>query len=134
MTAPLFRPRERPWSWAGVWLLGIALVAVGSLLPASQVPSMAVPGLDKVNHVIGHGALSAYAVMLFVSIRARALAALALFTYGVGIEFAQEAFTATREASLGDVLANALGIGLGQCVAATRLRDLLQRLDAQLPR
>ena len=52
--------------------------------------------------------------------------------FGIGIEAAQQAFTATRQADAADVLANAAGVALGQLVAFTRLSGLLAAIDARL--
>lgn len=132
MAGTLFRPRHRPARWFALWLLLLAAVAAGSLMPAGELPRMPLPGLDKLQHLLGHGLLSAYAAMLFRSLRARLAAAVAILLYGIGIEFAQAALTATREADAFDVLANALGIALGQCIAATPLARVLESIDARL--
>lgn len=128
----LFRPSRRPLRWLLLWAAAIALVVTGSLLPAGDLPAAPFPGVDKLEHLVGHGALSAYAAMLFAPARARALAALGLLAFGIGIEAAQQALTATRQADAADVLANAAGIALGQLVAFTRLAGLLAALDARL--
>lgn len=128
----LFRPRHRPWLWLAAWVGGLALVAMLSLMPAGDLPPAPFAGIDKIEHVVGHGALSAYAAMLFASGRARLAAAALLVAYGIGIEGAQEALTATREADALDVVANAAGVALGQLVACTRLAHGLAAIDARL--
>ena len=128
----LFRPRHRPMPWLAAWLLLLAAVAAGSLLPATDIPHVPLPGVDKLQHFAGHGLLSAYAALLFRPWRARVGAALAILLYGIGIEAAQAAFTATRAADPLDVLANATGIALGQLVAATPLSRALEAIDARL--
>ena len=128
----MFRPRHRPARWLALWLLLLVAVAVGSLMPAGDLPRVPLEGVDKLQHLLGHGALSAYAAMLFRPLHARMAAAIALLAYGIGIEFAQEALTATREADGWDVLANAIGIAFGQCVAATPLERTLETIDARL--
>lgn len=129
---PLFRPRHRPARWLALWLLMLSAVAAGSLMPAGELPRVPLAGVDKLQHLAGHGLLSAYAAMLFRPARARLTAAVALLLYGIGIEFAQQVLTATREADAFDVIANALGIALGQCIAATPLARALEALDARL--
>ena len=101
-------------------------------MPAGDLPRVPLEGVDKLQHLVGHGVLSAYAAMLFRPVHARMAAAVALLAYGIGIEFAQAALTATREADGWDVLANAIGIVLGQCVAATPLARTLEAIDARL--
>lgn len=128
----LFRPARRPRRWLALWLIGLALVAAGSLLPAGDLPAPPFPGVDKLEHLLGHGALSAYAALLFAPLRARLLASLGLLLFGIGIELAQQTLTATREADAADVLANAAGIALGQLIGFTRFSRLLAVLDARL--
>lgn len=129
-----FRPRHRPWRWAALWALMLAAVAMGSLLPAGNLPAPAFPGVDKIEHLVGHGALSAYAAMLFATPRARMAALLGLLLFGIGLEGAQEAFTATRRADGLDVLANGTGALFGQLVAFTPAAHWLARLDARMHR
>jgi VanZ family protein len=128
----LFRPCRRPAAWLALWFAGLVLVAAASLLPAGDLPPAPFPGVDKLEHLVGHGALSAYAAMLFAPARARLAAAGGLLAFGIGIEAAQEVLTATRQADAADVLANAAGIALGQLVAFTRLSGLLAAIDARL--
>lgn len=126
------RPQRRPGGWLALWLAMLVAVAAGSLWPAGDLPGPAWPGLDKLQHVVGHGLLSAYAAMLFAAGRARAFAVLALVLFGVGIEAAQDAFTTSRHADAADVLANLVGLLCGQLVALTPAADLLVRADRRL--
>ncbi len=130
--AALFRPRHRPARWLALWLAMLAAVAAGSLMPAGDLPRVPLQGVDKLQHLIGHGVLSAYAAMLLRPAGARMAAAMALLLYGAGIEFAQQALTTTREADALDVLANAIGIALGQCIAMTPIAGGLAAIDARL--
>lgn len=130
----VFQPRQRPWRWATLWALMLAAVATGSLLPAGNLPAPAFPGVDKMEHLIGHGALSAYAAMLFATPRARMTAMLGLLLFGIGLEVAQDAFTSTRRADALDLLANSVGVLLGQLVAFTSAAPWLARLDARMHR
>jgi VanZ family protein len=127
-----FRPRHRPWRWLALWSVLLALVAAGSLMPAQSLPTPPVPGLDKLEHLVGHGLLSAYAAMLFAPARLRIAAVVSLFGFGLGIEGAQQAFTTSRMADAGDVLANAIGVALGQLVAITPMAGWLAAIDARL--
>lgn len=129
---PLLWPRRYPALWCTAGLLAMAVIAIGSLLPSAQLPQASWLGQDKVNHVVGHGLLSAYAALLFATPRARFMAAMALMAYGIGIEWAQQALPTGRTASAADVVANAVGVLLGQGMARTRWHDLLARLDARL--
>ena len=118
--------------WLLLWIAGLALVATGSLLPAQELPRPLWPGVDKLQHLVGHGVLSAYAAVLFVPLRARIAAAAGLLLFGIGIEYAQEMLTATRSADAADVVANGIGIAIGQAIGFTRLARVLERIDARL--
>lgn len=123
-----------PRLWVGVWVLMIASVVTGSLLPSDDFPRLLFPGADKLQHMAGYAALSAYAVMLFANRRSRGMAAVGLVLLGVLIEGAQSALTTSRQADPMDMLANLLGVGLGQALAATGVAGWLQRIDSGLAR
>ena len=123
-----------PRLWVGVWVLMIAFVVTGSLLPSDDLPRLMFPGADKLQHMTGYAALSGYAVMLFAHRRGRGMAALGLVLLGVLIEGAQSVLTTSRQADPVDMLANLLGIGLGQALAATGVAHWLQRIDSRLAR
>lgn len=107
----------RPWARSGWllagWLLLIVGVVVGSLLPSAALPAPSFSGIDKLEHLVAYGLLSAYAVLLFAPVRVQALAALALVGLGVALEGAQAALTASRLADPADMVANTLGVALG---------------------
>ena len=125
------REFRRPAWWLGVWIaLQAATVAV-CLVPIPPV-STRVQHFDKVEHLVGYAVLAAYAAMLFASRRALGLAAIGLIALGAIIEVLQS-MTSWRSADGGDLVANALGVGLGMLVAATPLRATLQQLDRRLP-
>ncbi|HEY5612716.1 MAG TPA: VanZ family protein [Lysobacter sp.] len=109
----------------------IATVIAGSLLPARELPPMPFDGFDKFQHLFGYAVLSAYASMLFARMRAQALAAAGLVVLGIGLELAQAALTASRQADPADALVNALGVLAGLAVAATPLAQWLRRLDGR---
>ncbi|HEY1141635.1 MAG TPA: VanZ family protein [Lysobacter sp.] len=123
-----------PWLWVGMWVLMIAAVVTGSLVPSDELPRMLFPGADKLQHMVGYATLSGYAVMLFANRRGRGMAALGLVLLGVLIEGAQSALTTSRQADPVDMLANLLGVGLGQALAATAVAGWLQRIDSRLAR
>lgn len=121
-----------PQLWLGLWMLMIAAVVIGALAPSQALPRMWFPGADKLQHLAGYAALSGYAAMLFAGRRAHGVAAAGLVLLGVLIEGAQSALTASRQADLVDVLANAAGVALGQGLRVTRAAGLLQRIDTRL--
>ncbi|MFC5571313.1 VanZ family protein [Lysobacter yangpyeongensis] len=124
------RAFRRPRLWLAVWGLAIAAVVVLSLTPP---PAMSVPrNFDKVEHLVGYGGLSAFAVLLFAGWRGQVRAGLGLVALGVALEFAQALLTRTRMADPADALANATGVALGLLLALTPAARWLQRLDARL--
>jgi len=125
------REFRRPGLWLALWALMIATVIAGSLLPARELPPMPFDGFDKFQHLFGYAVLSAYASMLFARMRAQALAAAGLVVLGIGLELAQAALTASRQADPADALVNALGVLAGLAVAATPLAQWLRRLDGR---
>lgn len=109
----VLRPWSRPrWLLAG-WLLLIAGVVAGSLLPSSALPAPSFSGIDKVEHLGAYALLSAYAVLLFAPAYVHVLAACGLVALGMSLEGAQAALTASRLADPADMVANALGVALG---------------------
>lgn len=122
------KPFARPQRWLGAWWVMIALVIVGSLLPALLLPDLPA-GSDKIEHLLGYAILSASAVQLFATRRALLFAAIGLVLLGVGIEVAQDALTTTREMDVWDAMANTLGVIAGMATAMLPLRDSLLKLD-----
>jgi VanZ family protein len=117
-----------PWLWQGLWWLGIVVLIYVCLMPhPPQVSDM--PDSDKVEHFLAYLLLAAGAVQVYAGWRAWTWAALGLLALGVGIEFAQGAWTTTRSADPMDALADALGVAAGMVTAATPWRDLLWRLE-----
>lgn len=128
------RDFRRPRLWLGLWLAMLAAVAWTSLLPAQALPPAPFAGFDKIEHLLAYAALSGYAVLLFARLPAQALAAAGLVGLGVGLEFAQAALTASRQADAYDALANALGALAGLLLAPTPLARGLERLDRRRAR
>lgn len=128
---PLLREFHRPGLWLAGWGLLFALVAVGSLLPAGDLPTVS-SGFDKLEHFFGYAVLSTYAVMLFARMRPQALAVAGVIAFGVVIELAQSTWTDSRMADSADAMANALGALAGLLLATTPLAHWLQWLDARL--
>lgn len=125
------RLRRLRWPRLAVagWVVLFALVALGSLMPARDLPTPSVQGLDKVEHLVGYAVLSGYAALLFATARARWAAAALVMLFGLGIEFAQSVLTTSREADPADVLANALGAFVGQLLVHSRFARLFECRD-----
>lgn len=128
------RPLRWPRLWIAAWIAMIAVVLIGSLLPAQRLPPPAFDGVDKLQHLFGYAVLAGYAVLLFARVRVQVFAMAGLVALGIGIEFAQDALTATRRADLADVGANTLGVLLGWSVHRTRLCASLVWIEAALAR
>lgn len=97
-----------------LWLAGIFIVVVASLLPADSLPMRALDRLhinDKLEH------FAAYAVLAFLPavherkwfIVAAAVGAVAL---GIALEFGQ-LFSGWRDFEVGDMIADAVGVCFG---------------------
>lgn len=129
------RDFQRPRVWLGLWAAMIVAVIVGSLLPARELPPMPFDGFDKLEHLFGYAVLSAYAGMLFLRMRAQAMAAAGLVALGIGLELAQAALTVSRQADLADAMVNTVGVlaGLTSALCWPWWACLLQRFDARLP-
>ena len=124
------KPFQRPWLWAGLWMLAIALVVVGSLLPGKDLPQVHVN--DKVEHFLAYALLSAGAVQLFARRLSWGFVCVVLVLMGIGIEYMQAQMGLGRMLDRNDALANAVGVLIGLATAFTPLRDALLRLDRRL--
>lgn len=122
----LLRPLRAARLWFALWLLAIGATVTGSLLPPSELPS--IDGNDKLAHLAAYALLMTMAVQVLQRRAALLAAAAFLALLGGGLELAQGAFTARRQADPADALANLAGVGLGACLAGTRAATWLQRL------
>ncbi len=121
------KPFAHPWLWCGLWCLGIAALVVLSLMPGPPMPDF--EDSDKVGHFLAYGLLAAGAVQLFARWSSLLGAGLGLVLLGIGMEYAQGAFTDYRVLDARDALANTIGVIAGLGTQLTPLRDLLLRLD-----
>ena len=128
----VLRGFRRPFVWVAIWAAMVGGVVAGSLVPPSTLPTPMFDGVDKLQHLLGYFALSLYAVMLFARQRGQALAAAGLVLLGIGLEVAQAALTASRQADLVDAACNGAGVLLALPLASTRVAGLLQRIDQRL--
>lgn len=111
-----------------LFALAACAVAAGCLLPASELPLF--EANDKVQHFGAFMALGAIGAIAFPGRRAMLWLALALFAFGCLLEGLQ-VFVPTRQASLGDVVADSVGIAAGLASGALALALLFAR--ARLP-
>ena len=121
------KPFRRPWLWAGSWMLAIAAVVVGSLVPGRDLP--AVPVSDKFEHFAAYAVLAAGAVQLFARRVSWAFVCLLLVLMGIGLEVLQAKMALGRMLDRNDALANTIGVLLGLATSLTPWRDALLRLD-----
>lgn len=123
------KPFRRPWLWAGLWSVGIALVVTTSLIPMPHLPTP--EGSDKFEHFFAYAALAAGAVQLFARRLSLLSACVTLALLGIGIEYAQGAMGLGRTMDPRDALANTLGVLAGLSTLLTPLRDVVLRLDSR---
>lgn len=124
------KPFKRPWLWAGLWMLAIAAVVIGSLLPSQDLPSVDVD--DKLQHFVAYAALSAGAVQLFARRLSWGFVCVLLVLMGIGLEVLQAQMVLGRMLDRNDALANTIGVLIGLATAFTPLRDVLLRFDRRL--
>lgn len=124
------KPFRRPAPWVALWTLAIVVVVVASLAPPPPMPR--VSGGDKIGHFVAYALLAGAAVQLFGPIRALWVAGLGLVGLGLGLEWAQHAFTHTRQMEAADALANTLGVLAGLSTRMLPLRDLLLTIDRRV--
>ena len=121
------KPFKRPLLWSGLWMLAIAVVVIGSLLPAKDLPSVQVN--DKIEHFVAYAALSAGAVQLFARRLSWGFVCVLLVLMGIGIEYLQAQMALGRMLDRNDALANTIGVLIGLATAFTPWHDALLRFD-----
>ncbi len=121
------KPFRRPGLWAGLWMLAIAAVVVGSLVPGKDLPT--VPVSDKFEHFAAYALLAAGAVQLFTRRTSWAFVCLLLVLMGIGLEILQAKMALGRMLDRNDALANTIGVLLGLATSFTPWRDALLRFD-----
>lgn len=119
---------RRPWLWAASWMLAVAVVVAGSLLPPGDLPAAPMAN-DKLIHFLGYFLLMAGAVQLYRRKLSWVAMAVTLASLGIGLEWLQAAMHVGRTAERADALANTLGVLAGFSTGFTPLRDLLLKLD-----
>jgi hypothetical protein len=124
------REFHRPGLWLGIWFFGWLLCVVLSLMHPPDL-GVSVPEGDKFGHVFAYALLAAWACWIFARSRAHWRAAWALVALGLAMELAQGAFTRDRMMDGWDLLADAIGVGVGAWLAR-RSPTLLMRLESRV--
>lgn len=122
------KPFRHRMVWAAMWMLMVAAVVAGSLLPPGDLPSAPMQN-DKVMHFLGYFVLMAGAVQLYARRASWVAMAVLLVFLGIGLEWLQAWMHVGRTADRGDALANTLGVLAGFTTGFTPLRDALLRID-----
>ena len=116
-----------PRAWLAIGWGLVALVTFLSLTPDG--PDTGIQFGDKYGHILAYFSLTAWFGQLYPG--RPAILVIAFLAMGGGLELAQ-GLTDYREASLLDMLANALGVALGWLTTRLAPHTLL-RLDRGLP-
>ncbi|WP_106476674.1 VanZ family protein [Phytohalomonas tamaricis] len=103
-------PFARFWTVLAV-LMALA-IAVGSLMPAQELPEQ-MPW-DKLQHLTGYGMLALLTCLTGVT---RLKTLIMVFVYGVAVEYAQTLAPGRMGGDWADILANTLGALLGIVIA-----------------
>lgn len=111
----MMQRRARFRRLAGAAAIGAALlIAYASLRPPTD-GGIAIPHIDKLQHLVAYGVLSAFACLAVAGRGPKLLAGLIL--YGGCLEIAQGLMPHERQPSLADALANAAGVLAGAAIA-----------------
>lgn len=117
--ALLRRWHARRQLWLVLALLAAAIIALGSLLPGSEMPER-LPW-DKFNHFVGYGGLALLTALAGVpALRAFAV----VVSYGIAIEYAQLLVPLRSGGDWWDILANSLGAAVALLLLAGLRRVL----------
>ncbi len=125
------KPFRHPLRWSALWMLALAVVVIGSLVPADDLPEVP-SGFDKVEHFAAYAALSAGAVQLFARRLSWGFVCVLLALMGIGLEYLQAQMGLGRMLDAQDALANSIGVLIGLATAFTPWRDVLLRFDHRL--
>ena len=125
------KPFRRPLLWVGMWILAVAVVVIGSLVPAHDLPKVPA-GFDKLEHFGAYALLAAGAVQLFQRRLSWGFVCVLLVLIGIGLEYMQAQMGLGRMLDRQDALANTIGVLIGLATAFTPLRDLLLRIDQRI--
>lgn len=118
---------RRTWIALGVTI--IAAIWILSLIP--DPPHIGIEGEDKVGHFVAYGVLMLWWSQLLVRSWDRLLIAAAFAAMGILIEFVQ-GWTGWRTFEVADMIADAVGVALGWCIACTPAGSILARVESAI--
>ena len=109
------------WLARAAFAVGLVLVVVFSLTPASGLPSTGIS--DKIEHFLAYFALAAVAAVGFQGRRARLVIIVSRIGFGILMEIGQM-FAPGRDATIADAFANTLGVFCGVTAGSLGVRFL----------
>lgn len=108
----------------------VGLVIYLSLTPHPPEP-FSFSNADKLEHGIAYGSLALWFCQIYVSVRSRMIAIIALIGLGIGLEFVQ-GWTGYRFFDVWDMVANSIGVMLGFLLVLTPFGRLFILIEAAL--
>ena len=124
-SSPFKLSHRRTWIALGVTI--IAAIWILSLIP--NPPQIGFEGEDKVGHVVAYGVMMLWWSQILIRSRDRLIIAAAFVTMGVLIEFVQR-WTGWRTFEVADMIADAIGVAFGWCIACTPAGSILARFES----
>ncbi|MFO8044363.1 MAG: VanZ family protein [Halomonas sp.] len=112
---------DRRRLWAGLAVLAALVIALGSLMPGSEMPSN-LPW-DKANHFVGYAGLAGLIGLAGVRLPFTLLVAV---LFGIAIEVAQIPVPGRSGGDWADILANSLGAAFAVVLLFGLRRGLLR--------
>ena len=109
------------WLARSAFVVGLGVVIVLSLTPSSGLPSTGIS--DKIEHFLAYFALAAAGAAGFQGHRDRLVIIFSLIALGILMEFGQMV-SPGRDASVGDAIANTLGVLCGVTAGSFGVRFL----------
>ena len=114
-------------TWIALGMAIIAAIWILSLIP--DPPHIGVEGEDKAGHFVAYGVLMLWWSQILTGFRDRLIIAAAFIAMGIVIEFVQGS-TGWRTFEVADMVADAIGVGLGWCIACTSAGSILARFES----
>lgn len=114
-------------TWIALGMMIVAAIWTLSLIP--NPPQIGVEGEDKAGHFVAYGILMLWWSQILIRSRDRLIIAAAFVAMGIVIEFLQ-GWTGWRTFEVADMVADAIGVGLGWSIACTPAGSILARFES----